>query len=180
MRSYENAFFWLEESRVAMPCYTATAVNTGLDLLRGDKFKLYLSDTGLLISMAFQERNSVVEVYQKLLKNKLELNKGMLMENVVAQMLRASGHHLYFYSKASTHAEERIEIDFLLRKTQVTSRKNMIPVEVKSSTRYSLVSLEKCHALFGQQIHIPVVLHTSDLKEEAGILYLPLYMTPLL
>lgn len=120
-------------------------------------------------------------IYQKIIHDKLEINEGMLVENIVAQMLTANRHKLYFYSNSSrTNAEERMEIDFLTAKSKLTSRHNITPIEVKSSQRYTLTSLKKCINKFGNYLDTPIVLHSADLKQEKGIDYLPLYMTPLL
>ncbi len=82
------------------------------------------------------------ELYRKLMLDKLELNKGMLVENIVAQMLRASGHELYFYSSYSkTTSEDTMEIDFLVHKPTISSRHNISPIEVKSSKTYTFASL---------------------------------------
>ena len=105
----------------------------------------------------------------------------MLVENVVAQMLRASGRKLYFYSNPSRDdRESRMEIDFLIAKSKISNRHNISPIEVKSGSNYTLTSLRKFTVKFKEQTHIPYVLHTGDLKEEEGITFLPLYMTPLL
>ncbi|MFA7493497.1 MAG: DUF4143 domain-containing protein [Proteiniphilum sp.] len=138
-----------------------------------------MGDTGLLISHAFDERGIVSqELYRKLMFDKLEVNEGMLVENIVAQMLRASGHKLYFFSNYSkTSADDRMEIDFLISKTVTTSRHNISPIEVKSGNRYAITSLRKCIAKYGSQLSTPYVLHDKDLKEDNGIVYLPLYMT---
>ena len=71
-------------------------------------------------------------------------------------------------------------IDFLLLKSKVTSRHNIIPIEVKSGKNYTLSSLNKCMTSYAESITSPMVLHAADYKQEAGITYLPLYMTPLL
>ncbi len=180
-RDYEKSFFWLEESRVANVCYAATAPNIGLELNRNqNKFKIYLADTGLLISQAFSERDQLDSLYRKLMFDKLEVNKGMLVENIVAQMLKASGKELFFYSSYSNDSADRMEVDFLIRKPQVTSRHNISPIEVKSSGRYTLTSLLKCINKFSAHTATPYVLHSSDLRVGDGIVFLPLYMTPLL
>ncbi|MBP5674347.1 MAG: ATP-binding protein [Victivallales bacterium] len=177
-RDYTNAFFWLEEARVVNVCYAATEPNVGLYLNRDDaRMKLYMADTGLLIAMAFSEKDIHHEqLYTKLMFDKLEINKGMLIENIVAQMLKATGNDLFFYSKSSRNAEDRMEIDFLVRKPSITSRHNISPVEVKSSSRYSLTSLEKFIRKYGRYLSTPYVLHQGDLVEKDGITYLPLYM----
>ena len=112
--------------------------------------------------------------------DKLEINKGMLVENIVAQMLVATGNKLYFYSNSSHEKDDRMEIDFLVRKPSVTSRHNISPIEVKSSTHYTLTSLNKCINKFGEYLATPYVIHSADYMEKDGITFIPLYMTPLL
>ena len=183
MRDYEDAFFWLNDACVVNLCYNTTAPDIGLRLNRKrTTFKCYFGDTGLLVSHAFDERILAKDqLYRKLILNKLEINKGMLVENLVAQMLRVSGHKLYFYSNSDRKsAENRMEIDFLIPKPDLTNRHNTCPIEVKSTNRYVTTSLEKFINKFSKQVATPYVLHTSDLKVQEGIVYLPLYMTPLL
>ena len=183
MRDYDSAFFWLNDARLANICYNTTAPNIGLQLNEErTTLKCYFCDTGLLISMAFNARGIVQnEIYQKLMFDKLEINEGMLVENIVAQMLRTAGHQLFFYSNYDKEdASNRMEIDFLIQKETVTSRHNISPIEVKSGTNYTLSSLTKCINKFGQYLSTPYVLHSKDLEIENGIIYLPLYMTPLL
>lgn len=181
-RDYEDAFFWLSDAMIVNICYNSTDPNIGLKLNRDRMtMKCYMADTGLLISHAFDENGIVSEeIYKKILFDKLEFNQGMIVENVVAQMLAASGHKLYFYSNSSKEASDRMEIDFLIAKSKISNRHNISPIEVKSSKKYTLSSLHKFCTRYSEQLHLPYVLHPSDLKEENGILYLPLYMTPLL
>lgn len=182
-RNVETAFFWLDESRVVNTCFAATEPTVGLEM-RADECsrKIYMADTGLLISHAFSEAKiRAEELYRKLMHDKLELNKGMLVENIVAQMLRAAGHNLYFFSSYSkTDASERMEIDFLVPKVILSNRHNIHPIEVKSTTRYTLTSLKRFAQKYSSAIAEPIVLHTADVKVEDGIVYLPLYMAVLL
>ena len=183
MRDYDDAFFWLNDARIVNCCYNATEPSLGLRLNESrTTLKCYMADTGLLISHTFNDKGSVpVEVYQKLILGKLDVNEGMLMENVVAQMLAAAGNKLFFYSKSSNEdAEERMEIDFLIRKSKITNRHNISPIEVKSGKRFSLISLEKCIKKFAEYLSTAFVLYDGDLKVENDIVYLPLYMTPIL
>ena len=182
-REYEDALFWLSDAMITNICYNSTAPNIGLKLnMDRMTLKCYMADTGLLISHAFDENGLVSEeIYKKLLFDKLEVNKGMIMENIVAQMLTASGHKLYFYSNPSRDdASLRMEIDFLTAKSKISNRHNISPIEVKSSKNYTLTSLRKFKEKYKEQLHIPYVLHPNDLKEENGILFLPLYMTQLI
>lgn len=182
-REYEDALFWLDDAMIANICYNSTEPNIGLKLnMDRMTLKCYMGDTGLLISHAFDENGLVSEeIYKKLLFDKLEVNKGMIIENIVAQMLAASGHKLYFYSNPSRDDKDaRMEIDFLIAKSKISNRHNISPIEVKSGKNYTLTSLRKFMERYAEQTVTPYVLHTSDLKEEDGIVYLPLYMTPLL
>lgn len=180
---YKDAMFWLSDAMIVNNCYNSTEPNIGLNLNRDRTLlKCYLGDTGLLISHTFDERGIVSEeVYKKLLLDKLEVNMGMIVENIVAQMLVFSGHKLFFYSNSSREdASNRMEIDFLIAKSKASNRHNISPIEVKSSKNYTLSSLKKFKAKYSEQTHIPIVLHPGDLKDEDGILYLPLYMGELL
>lgn len=182
-KAYEEPLFWLADSMIANNCFNATEPNVGLRLNQDRTvLKCYMGDTGLLISHAFDE-NGIVneEVYKRLLLDKLEINMGMVIENVVAQILVASGKKLYFYTNADReHKENRMEIDFLLTKQSVTNSHNIIPIEVKSSKNYTLTSIKKCMNKYANYIHEAIVIHGEDLKVEEGIIYLPLYMTMLL
>lgn len=180
MREYDRAFFWLEDARIANICYNTTAPNIGLQLNEDrTSLKCYYCDTGLLISLSFSARGLVgQEIYQKLMFNKLEINEGMLVENIVAQMLKASGKQLLFYSNYDKKdSGNKMEIDFLIQKPDVTSRHNISPIEVKSGTNYTLSSLTKCINRYGQYLSTPYVLHSKDIEVRNNIVYLPLYMT---
>ena len=96
-------------------------------------------------------------------------------------MLRAAGHALFFYSSADReHAEDRIEIDFLLDKPTLTRRHNIFPVEVKSTKQYSTVSLDKYRRKYSKFLSESFVLHVKDLEKTDQVTKLPVYMAPLL
>lgn len=180
---YRDALFWLSDAMIVNNCYNSTEPSIGLNLNRDRTLlKCYMGDTGLLISHAFDENGIVSEeIYRKLLLDKLEVNMGMVLENIVAQMLTAGGHKLYFYANSARNdVKARMEIDFLIAKNKITTRHNISPIEVKSGKNYTLTSLRKFRGKYGEQMHIPYVLHAGDLREEDGIVYLPLYMTPFL
>lgn len=183
MRDYESSFLWLKDAMIVNMCYNTTEPSIGLNLKREDStLKCYMGDTGLLISHAFDERGIISEeLYQKILKDKLEMNSGMIIENIVAQMLKTAGHHLYFYSNPDRNDKEsRMELDFLIAKSKITTRHNISPIEVKSTVRYTITSLTKCIKKYSNYLATPYVVHAADLKVEGGIVYLPLYMVPLL
>lgn len=182
MRSYEDAFFWLSDAKIINCCYNSSEPNVSLRLNEDrTTIKCYMADTGLLLSHTFNARGLMSqEIYQKLMFDKLEINEGMLVENIVAQMLCAKGHRLFFYSSSSEVAEDRMEIDFLIQKGKVTSRHNISAIEVKSGNKYTLTSLRKCLKKFNESMSTPYVIHSKDVKTEDGVVYIPLYMTPLL
>ena len=96
-----------------------------------------MADTGLLVTQAFNDKNFTEnELYKAILFDKLNVNEGMLAENVVAQLLRNKRERLYFYSRSdSLHRENHMKIDFL-----ITSGKKISPVEVKSGNYRALLS----------------------------------------
>ncbi len=179
----KDDLFWLSDAMIVNNCYNSTEPNIGLNLNRDETLlKCYLLDTGLLISHTFDERGIVSEdIYKKILFDKLEVNFGMLFENLAAQMLVSSGHKLFFYSNSSRDDKEsRMELDFLIDKKKVSSKHNIVPIEVKSGKNYTLNSLRKAAAKYGDYLDKAIVLHTSDLKETEEAIYLPIYMVPFL
>ena len=183
MRDYEDALFWLKDAMIVNSCYNSTEPTLGLNLnLDSTALKCYMADTGLLVSHAFNENTMAVDdIHKRLLFDRLEVNQGMLVENMVAQMLAAADRPLFFFSKYDkSNAEERMEIDFLMAKSKIGRARNISPIEVKSGKNYTTVSLNKFRRKYAPQLDTPYLLHTGDLKTQDGILYLPLYMTPLL
>ena len=182
-RDYDSSFFWLRDAKMVNLAFNTTEPSIGLGLKQKDNsLKCYLNDTGLMISHAFDERGIVSEqLYQKILKDKLEVNAGMLMENIVAQMLTALGCKLFFYSNSDReNKENRMEIDFLIAKSKITSRHNISPIEVKSSTGFTTVSLEKCIKKYESHLAQAYIVHTGDVEKDGSYLYIPLYMVPCL
>ncbi len=181
-RDYEDAFLWLNDAMLINNCYNTTEPSLGLSLNRDNSsLKCYMADTGLLISHSFDEKGlTTEEIYKKILFDKLEYNGGMIIENIVSQMLVTSNHKLYFYSNSSKESQDRMEIDFLIAKQRITSRHNISPIEVKSGRNYTLTSLNKFMNKYKEYLDMAYIIHTSDLKVENKIIYLPVYMTGLL
>ena len=180
--NYQKAFQWLEDAKLINLAYNSQDPNIGLKLTKDDSsFKCYLGDTGLLLTMVFDENpETAPELMKKIAMGKLEFNKGMLIENIVAQTFVSSGRKLYFYSSYSRDAANRMEVDFLLSKAALTNKHNIVPVEVKSSTNYTLSSLRKYIAKFDSYVTSPIVLHFNDYEQKDWITYLPIYMASLL
>ena len=174
-REYAEALIWLADSRMINLCYNTTEPSVGLTTRKDmAAFKCYQGDTGLLISQTFSEKTlSKEEIYRKLLFNKLEFNNGMIAESIVSQMLTAAGHPLFYYYNTE---EGKTEIDFLLVKDEITSRHNILPVEVKSGDSSRTPSLDRYRKKFSQQVGMSYVLHDGDTRVEDKLTYLPIYM----
>lgn len=173
-RSYEDSFIWLNEAMVVNTCFNATDPNVGLALSADHATqKCYMADTGLLVTHTFMDgAYTDNELYRAILFDKLDINEGMIMENIVAQMLRFNGHRLYFYSRCDNeHRENHMEIDFL-----IAEGKKIAPIEVKSGNYRSHSSLDKFRKKFSDKIGNSYILYTKDMLKKDGILHLPIYM----
>ena len=165
------------DSRTVQIAYHANDPNVGLanskDLRR---FKLFLADTGLLTTLIFKDKDFTENIiYEKLLSDKLSVNLGYVYENAVAQILTANGHALYYYTFLNEKTRHNYEIDFLL------SKKNKIcPIEVKSSGYNTHKSLDAFCEKFSERILDKYLVYTKDLRKEADILMMPVYMLPFL
>lgn len=176
---YRKPLRWLSDAMIVNCCYKTDDPARGLSPQQERTIlKCFLADTGLLLSHMYDEKGIVREgIYRKLLLEDLEETMGMVLENVMAQMLTASGHPLYFYTNADReNNENRMEIDFLLALKADGDRVRLSPVKVKSGKKYKRSSLKKFMAKYREHLHIPYDFHTHDVKEEGGIVYLPLYM----
>lgn len=168
----------LEDSLIVNFAYRTTDPNVGMALHKDvDSFRLYGGDTGLFVTLAFFDRDvSDNTIYEKLLLDKLSADLGYVYENVVAQMLRAAGHSLYYYFFPTDHTKKNYyEIDFLISKSTKIN-----PIEVKSSGYKTHKSLDVFCEKYSSRINTPILLYTKDLRKEGNILYLPIYMTMLL
>ena len=178
--NYEETFFWLSDSMICNECFLCNDPNVGLSLNENRSFiKCYMGDTGLLVSHAFDEnKKNDINVYAAILNDKLSINKGMLFENVVAQMLVANGNKLFFYTHYSEEKHRNdMEVDFILSSGGKTSNK-IIPIEVKSSYSYKTESLEKFIDKFKSRIDQAYIIHPKNLSiKENGIICIPVYMT---
>ena len=181
MREYGDAFLWLKDAMIVNVAYNSTEPTAGLKLsAEYSTLKCYLADTGLLISHAFGSNAKALDgIVRRVMFDSISINEGMLVENVVAQMLVSQGIELFFYARYDKkNAENRMEIDFLLPDAQITRRKHVSAVEVKSENDYTTSSLDKFRRKFGQSISAAYVVHPGDIRQQNGILYMPVYMTP--
>lgn len=140
------------------------------------KYKLFTSDVGLFVTLAFRNKNYVENIiYNKLLSDKLEANLGYVYENVVAQMLIAKGNNLFYYTMGNNSSNHLYEIDFL-----ISAGNKICPIEVKSGNYRCHKSLDQFCEKFGSRIGNKYLVHTKDYKWENGINYIPVYMLPFL
>lgn len=166
----------LEDSKTVNMSHHADDPNVGLPTTSNyDKFKLYVGDTGLFITLAFWDKDFTENViYDKLLTDKLPVNLGYVYENLIAQMLVASGNKL-FYHTWSKDEKHYYEVDFLLSRGA-----KLCPVEVKSSGYKAHASLDAFSAKYSNRIKDRYLIYTKDFVREEETLYVPAYMTPLL
>lgn len=167
----------MEESRVANIAYHSNDPNVDLALTKDlQRYKIYTSDTGLFITLAYKSKKFTDNViYAKLLNDKLDTNLGYIYENAVAQMLRTSGKDLYYHTIPKPDGKGYYEIDFL----QADGSK-ISPIEVKSSGYKAHTSLDRFSEKFSPRISHRYLVYTKDLKKDGDVLCLPIYMVPLL
>lgn len=178
LREYDNAFMWLDDGMIANPCFNATDPNYGLALsFDHTTHKLYMADTGLLVTHTFRNKKYANnELYRAILLDKLNVNEGMLTENLVAQMLRYNGHKLFFYSRnIAGNRAKSMEIDFLIE-----AYGKICPIEVKSAAYRQHSSLDKFRQKFTKKLADSYILYTKDVMIKDGVIHLPLYMAMLL
>ena len=177
---YDDPFFWLDDSMICNLCYKCNDPNVGFSLNKNESFvKCYMGDTGLLVSLAFNE-NEIMEqqLYKQIMNEKLSLNQGMIYENMISQMIVAMGRKLYFYTRYNEEKHRNdIEIDFLLSNESKMNFR-MYPIEVKSSKNYSAISLDKFKELYEKKIAISYIVHPKNLLVDGEIIKIPPYMFP--
>ena len=180
-QNYVDAVSFIAESMIGNECINVTKPEVALELFADrSNFKLYMGDTGLLVTQIMKNReDSDEDLYKSLIVGNLGINQGMILENMVAQMLRASGHGLYFheylYRPEGTSRDKKYEIDFMTVK-----KKKICPIEVKSSGYTSHKSFDYLIQKYQLKMEDRYIIYTKDLKYQDGILYLPIYMTMLI
>ena len=167
----------LRESRTINMSYHANDPGVGMSLsMDVSKYKMYVADTGLFITLAFKDKDFTENIiYQKLMSDKLDANLGYVYENMVAQMLTAAGNRLFYYTFPTETGKHNYEIDFLL------SRGNKIcPIEVKSSGYKRHASLDAFCQKFSNRVLQRYLIYTKDLQKDEQTLFLPVYLTQFL
>ena len=168
---------FLCNSMVVNECKNIATPDILLDMHSDNSnFKLFMADTGLLVTQAMKcGLYSEESLYKKLIVDKLSTNLGMIMENAVGQMLAANGHPLRFhefkFQPKDSNREKAYEVDFLLVRNG-----KICPVEVKSSGYRAHKSLDYFFEKYTIKNTERYVLYTNFLKRENSIKYLPIYM----
>lgn len=176
---FNDTFFWLDNSMIANECFNCTDPNVGLSLNEDRTYlKCYMGDTGLLVSHAFTEAEIETEdLYRQLILGRLSINEGMIFENAVMQALVCNGYKPFFYTHYSAEKHRNdIEIDFLISNKSKTKYK-IYPIEVKSTEKYSITSLERFLEKYKSRIGQAYVIDTRNYRSKDGIVYIPAYMT---
>ncbi len=166
----------LEDSKTVSFAYHSNDPNVGMELTKDDtRFKLFVADTGLFVTMAFWDKNYTENViYEKLLSDKLSANLGYVYENLIAQMLTATGNKLFYYTWPKDE-KHNYEIDFLLSRGA-----KIDPIEVKSSGYKTHASLDDFCSKFSSRIGNRYLVYTKDLNKDGQTVLVPVYMTPFL
>lgn len=180
-QNYVDAVSFISESMMGNECINVTKPEVALELFADrSNFKLYMGDTGLLVTQIMKSRDETDEdLYKALIIDNLSINQGMIIENMVAQMLRTSGHELYFheylYTPEDSAREKKYEIDFMTVK-----KKKICPIEVKSSGYMSHKSFDYLTKKYQMKMQDRYIIYTKDLKYKDEIMYIPIYMTMLI
>lgn len=165
----------MKDSGTVLVSYHANDPNVGMSAtIDLAKFKMYICDTGLFTTLMFKDRDFTEnEIYEKLLSDKLSANLGYLYENVVAQILAATGNELFYHTVMNPTSRHNYEVDFLI------TRKNKIcPLEVKSSGYKKHASLDYFCEKYAGRILKKYLVYTKDYAKDQDVICLPVYMLP--
>lgn len=164
----------MESSKTVLVSYKSDDPNAGLTRTKDlENFKLFVCDTGLFTTMLFMDKDFTENIiYEKLLSDKLSVNLGYLYENVVAQILKANGNSLFYYTFLDEKSRHNFEIDFLL------ARNNKVcPIEIKSSGYKTHASLDAFSEKYSSRILNKYLVYTKDLGKDKDVFSVPVYMT---
>ena len=174
-RNYELAeiISEIKESMVVNMAYHANDPSVGMSLHKNpERYKMFLSDTGLFVTLAFWDKKFTDNIiYNKLLSDKLSADLGYIYENIIAQMLKAAGHELYYYTFPTDSGKHNYEVDFL-----INNEDKICPIEVKSSGYKTHASIDAFCRKFSSRIRYKYLVYTKDLHKDKDVLCIPAYM----
>ncbi|MGM9853977.1 MAG: ATP-binding protein [Muribaculaceae bacterium] len=164
----------LEDSLTVNIAHHANDPNVGLALHADyDEYKMYVGDTGLFITLAFWDHSTADNIiYQKLLTDKLSADLGYVYENIVAQVLTANGHQLFYYTWPTESGKHNYDIDFI-----ITQGSKICPIEVRSSGYKTHASLDAFKIKYSDRILWSYLVYTKDLRKEGDIILLPAFLS---
>ena len=178
IRDYKGAIGWLNDAMIINMSENVSEISTAFNLSTiNPYFKCYLMDTGLLVSLAFKNKDYLEnELYKEILFDKLHVNEGMIVENAIAQAIRTKGERNYYFKKVDKELKKTVaELDFLVR------RENKINIiESKSSDSDSIKSINYVKATYPKRIGKCYILHDGDIKIDGELIYLPYYFVSLI
>ncbi len=166
----------MDESMTVNFCFRCSDPSVRFQLHKEkDFFKIYMEDTGLFVTLAFWDRDVTENViYDKLLADKLSVDLGYVFENLAAQMIRATGRSLFYYTwPQRDDLRKYYEIDFLL-----TCRDKLVPVEVKSGGYKTHKSLDAFCEKFSDRILYPMMVYTKAPQRDGSLKMIPFYLFP--
>ncbi|MFR8767402.1 MAG: ATP-binding protein [Eubacterium sp.] len=173
----DELLYELIDSKTVLPCYNSTDPRVSLaDTKDFNSYKLYLSDTGLFVTLMFADR-PVTEnvVYAKLLSDKLPANLGFLYENLIAQIITASGRELYYHTWEKNGSTHYYEVDFL-----ISEESKINAFEIKSSGAGKHQSIKQFSEKFSKNVNKIYLLSQKDVGKEENLLFKPFYLMPFL
>ena len=173
----EELLYDLIDSKTVLPCYNSTDPRVSLaDTKDFDSYKLYLSDTGLFVTLMFMDRPVTEnDVYAKLLSNKLPANLGFLYENLIAQMIASSGRELFYHTWKKNNSTHYYEVDFL-----VSEGSKINAFEIKSSGTGMHESITAFYKKFTKNVNNIYLLSQKDVGNEENLFFKPFYLMPFL
>lgn len=171
----EELLYELIDSKTVLPCFNSTDPRVSLSNTKDfDSYKMYLADTGLFVTLMFIDRpiadNSI---YTKLLSDNLPANLGFLYENLVAQMITAKDHELYYHTFEKEGSSHYYEVDFL-----VSNKDKIDAFEVKSSGLGKHDSIKEFYKRYSKNIHNIYLLSSKDVSNEENLFLKPIYLLP--
>ena len=173
----EELLYELIDSKTILPCFNSTDPRVSLpDTKDFDSYKLYLSDTGLFVTLMFIDRPVTEnDIYAKLLSDKLPSNLGYLYENLMAQMIVASGRELYYHTWKKKDSTHYYEVDFL-----ISEGSKINAFEIKSSGTGKHESITEFSRKFSKNVKNIYLMSQKDIGKEENLQLKPFYLMPFL
>ncbi len=165
----------LAASRAVLVSYHTNDPNPGFSMTKDlRKFKLYLADTGLFITLAFRDKAFTENLlYRGLMSDKLPVNLGYVYENITARMLEAKGDGLFYHTFYNQESNHIYEIDFLISRGS-----KLCPLEVKSSSYTTHTSLDRFREKYHSGIRTGYLVAPKDYRKDGESVCIPPFFVP--